>query len=103
MRFDTSPPISLLPGSLLAGVTAREHDWSFQFDNGVQVVSEGHWRLVEGQRVVVTDEDHHQQFGVPAPMDSASIVQDKLAGAAVREVAFSDCWTCCYISRTAKA
>src|SRR5262245_56354944 len=91
MSFETSPPITLLPGSSLSGVTAREHDWSFDFDNGVQVVAEGHWRLIKGQRVIVTDEDHRQQFGLPAPVDAASVVQDELAGAAVREVAFSVC------------
>jgi hypothetical protein len=91
MSFDTLPPISLLPGSSLSVISAREYDWSFQFDSGIAVVAEGHWRLADDQRVLVTGEDHGQLFGLAKPVDAALVVQRALSGATVQEVCFSDC------------
>jgi hypothetical protein len=90
MGLDAEPPVSLLPGSTLADVIAREHDWVFIFENGVSVVAESHWRLADADRVLVTDEDHDQWFGLPQPMDAALVVREKLDGARTQTVALSD-------------
>jgi hypothetical protein len=90
MQFDSIPPLSLLVGSQLTEVTRREHDWAFLFGGGVGVVAESsHWRLVDGNRVIITDEDHGQLFGLQEPVDAASVVSADLSGATVSRVEFS--------------
>lgn len=40
MQFERMPPVSLLKGSKLKDVEARDYDWAFVFDSGVGVVAE---------------------------------------------------------------
>ncbi len=62
----------------------------FEFAGGVSVVAESsHWRLVDGGRVIITDEDHGQLFGRKEPLDAASRVQAELSDATVSRVEFS--------------
>ena len=90
MQFNSIPPLSFLVGSQLTGVMRREHDWVFLFASGVSVVAESsHWRLVDGDKVIITDEDHGQLFGLKEPVDAASVVPAELSGATVSRVEFS--------------
>ena len=90
MQFDSIPPLSLLVGSQLTEVMRREYDWVFLFAGGVSVVAESsHWRLVDGDRVIITDEDHGQLFGLKEPVDAASVVPAELSGSTVSGVEFS--------------
>lgn len=89
MQFDSIPPLSLLAGSQLIEVTKRDHDWAFVFANGVMVVAESQWRLVNDHRVVVTGEDHGQLFGLKEPVNAAKVVSTELGGATVSRVEFS--------------
>ena len=90
MQFESIPPLSLLVGSPLTEVTRRERDWAFLFAGGVSVVAESsRWRLIEGDRVLITDEDHGQLFGLKEPVDAARFVPSELSGATVSRVEFS--------------
>ena len=89
MDFDTIPPLSLLADSSLTEVTAREHDWLFIFSSHVSIVAESHWRLLEGNRVIITDEDHGQLFGHKTPVDATAVVCTELNGAPVVRATFS--------------
>ena len=89
MRFDIIPPVSLLAGSQLTEVTAREYDWVFGFAGGVSVVAESRWRLVDGDRVILTDQDHGQMFGLKEPVDAAAVVQTELSDTEVSRAEFS--------------
>lgn len=88
LQFDRMPPISLLKGANLRDVAARDYDWEFVFDCGVSVVAEGHWRLLDPEAVVVTDEDHGQSFGLKESVDAASFVRNSVSDATVTAVAF---------------
>lgn len=90
MLLDNIPPLSLLAGSLLTEVTAREYDWVFDFSVGVRLVAESsHWRLLDNERVLITDEDHGQLFGHERPVDAVAVVQTELEGAVVSRAEFS--------------
>jgi hypothetical protein len=67
-------------------LTRREYDWVFAFDKDASIVVTCLWRLVESGRIRVTSQDDGQQFGLPAPVDAASEVNRRLAGAAVESV-----------------
>lgn len=88
MHFERMPPLSLLKGSKLKDVEARDFDWAFVFDCGVGVVAESHWRLLDEERVIVTDEDHGHLFSLTEPVDAASVLRTELHGANVVRIAF---------------
>jgi hypothetical protein len=88
MEFDRLPPVSFLKGAKLRDVEARDYDWAFVFDNEVGIVAEKHWRLLNAEALVVTDEDHGHPFGLKQPVDAASVLQDALSGATVDTVKF---------------
>jgi hypothetical protein len=69
--------LSWLIGHTLMGVEKKDHSWFFLFDDGVNLATESFWRLV-GDRVIVTSEDHNQKFGLPAPVDAASVILEKI-------------------------
>ena len=45
--------------------------WRFFFDKSEHIGVECMWRIIRGERIVRTSEDHGQQFGLPAPVHSA--------------------------------
>jgi hypothetical protein len=53
--------------------------WLFTFSSGVVVQPECLWRLLDGSHIVLTSEDHRQQFGLPAPVDAAAEASRLLA------------------------
>jgi len=46
--------------------------WSFNFGQKVCVGVECLWRIVDHARVVLTNQDHGHQFGLPAPVDAVA-------------------------------
>jgi len=90
MDFARIPPLALLDSAQLIELTAREHDWIFLFSGGVCVVAEAsHWRLIDDNRVVITDEDHGEVFGLKEPVDAAKLVLEKLAATSVSRIELS--------------
>jgi hypothetical protein len=74
-------------------VERREADWTFAFggaqlsglavSGGCVVVAETLWRLINGDRLVLTFEDDGHQFGLPAPLDARLETSALLASAVV--------------------
>ena len=69
-----------LVGRQLLSVEKKDYSWFFEFGSGVSLATESPWRFIEQGRVVVSSEDHGQQFGLPAPVDAAKELQSRAAG-----------------------
>jgi hypothetical protein len=64
-------------------VLHREYDWVLDFGDGFTICVEGMWRLRSRQGVLLTDRDHHHQFGLPEPLDAAARANALLANGSV--------------------
>jgi hypothetical protein len=60
--------------------------WFITFTDNVILSVECLWRLLEGDKIVVTSEDHGHQFGLPAPVDALACLQTCLASSQVTGV-----------------
>ena len=78
--------LAWLVGHRLQSFARREYDWVVAFDKDASLVVACLWRLVESGRIRFTSEDEGQQFGLPAPVDPAAEVNDRLSGAVVEAV-----------------
>jgi Family of unknown function (DUF6188) len=78
--------LAWLVGHRFQSLVRREYDWVVAFDRDASLVVLCLWRLVESGRIRFTSEDDRQQFGLPAPVDAASEVNKRLAGASVEAV-----------------
>jgi Family of unknown function (DUF6188) len=67
-------------------ITRRECDWVFVFNNGVSLVVNCLWRLVEGGRIRLISQDEGQQFGLPAPVDAVAEINRRLASTSIEAV-----------------
>ena len=61
--------------------------WLFTFSSGAVVQPECFWRLLDSSHIMLTSEDHRQQFGLPAPVDAAAEASRILAEHRVAEFA----------------
>lgn len=68
---------------LACRIERRESGWMFTFSDRRGIAVECHWRIVSGQGIATTDEDHGQQFGLPAPFDAEAGANALLSGAEV--------------------
>jgi hypothetical protein len=78
--------LAWLIGHRFESLTRREFDWVLVFDKDVSFVVACLWRLVEDGRILYTSEDDEQLFGLPAPVNAATQVDRRLAGALVKAV-----------------
>jgi hypothetical protein len=60
--------------------------WYFTLGDSLSIGAECPWRLLHAGTIVVSSEDHLQQFGLPAPIDAAEHVSSLLAGLVVQRV-----------------
>ncbi len=77
-----------LTGIVLASVEKMDHTWFFRFTGDVTIATESQWRLLQGH-IVVTSEDHLQQFGLPEPVDATERVLESTAGRTIEKAAIS--------------
>jgi hypothetical protein len=78
---------SWMVGRTINNVALNEPtQWSFSFEPRVGIGAECPWRLLRDGRVVISSEDHLQQYGLPTPLDAAAVASDALAGASVLRV-----------------
>jgi len=64
--------LSWMVGHVISEVSFHEPvRWYFTFGAQASIGVDCLWRIVERDRVVLTSEDHLQQFGLPAPVDAA--------------------------------
>jgi hypothetical protein len=87
MPFDFS---WMLGRALSEVVFLAPASWSFRFGTGVEIRADCGWRLIEGGHIVLSSEDHGQQYGHPSPVDAefrcrSRIVDLKIQSVAVRE------------------
>lgn len=76
----TTIDLSWLQGRTLLAVERREYDWVFTFDGGIPLTAECVWRLLSDGVICCTDRDDGHQFGLPAPVDAAAKVDERLRG-----------------------
>lgn len=60
--------------------------WHFSFEEMGGISAESPWRIIEHGRIVLSSDDHRQQFGLPAPIDAVERASSMLAGSEVIEV-----------------
>ena len=60
--------------------------WFFAFGDSLGISVECPWRLIHEGGIAVSSDDHHQQFGLPAPIDAAARATSLLGDAAVQRV-----------------
>ena len=60
---------SRLVGQELREVQQFEHQWQFHFANRMNLSIECPWRILKDGQIAFGDQDHAQQFGLPAPID----------------------------------
>jgi hypothetical protein len=72
-----------LVGQTLRSVEKKDYSWFFVFADDISIVTESPWRFLSEDRIIVTSEDHGNQFGLPAPVDAAERV---LAGVSRKAV-----------------
>src|SRR5262249_10433651 len=65
-------------GKSLQSLKKIDSTWFFTFSESVSVLTEGLWRLVNAERIIVTSKDHQQQFGLPSPFDAIEDVTSRL-------------------------
>jgi len=72
--------LSWMAGRIIVEVSLHEPTrWSFIFGPEASIGVECLWRIVEHGRVVLTGEDHSQQFGLSTPIDAATKGTELLA------------------------
>src|SRR5215469_15067043 len=65
-----------LKGKSLVKVEKKDYSWFFTFAHGSSITTESFWRLLDSERLVVTDGDHGQLFGLKEPVDAAKCVME---------------------------
>jgi hypothetical protein len=79
--------LSWMVGRVISAVAVHEPTlWNFTLDSDANIGVECLWRIIERDKVVVTSEDHRQQFGLPAPVDAAARGAALLAGQGITSV-----------------
>lgn len=65
------PDLSFLKDQQITGVQFLPPDtWTLQFSSGGPLQVGSLWRFVTSEAVVITSNDHGQQFGLPSPIDA---------------------------------
>jgi hypothetical protein len=80
----------------LVGRTLSEIDrlghciWRFTFGPDAELRSECPWRVIRNSRVVLSNEDHGHQFGLPGPINAETECRALIRGAAVLSASIRD-------------
>jgi hypothetical protein len=74
-------------GQQITQVTFSEPSfWSFSFGIHSGISTESPWRVLEHGNIAISNEDHGQKYGLPAPIDAASRASSLLVGLEVEGV-----------------
>lgn len=76
-----------LLGGLPMRLNKNEASWTIRLGER-HAINTYTWRLIGKKSIVVTDEDHGHQFGLPAPVDAEAEANEVLAGYTVSDVKF---------------
>jgi len=77
------PDLKWMIGQSIKEIEKKDYTWFFRLDDGTVIGTEDSWRLVGAERIVMTSEDHGQQFGHDSPVDAADIVKAETKGKAL--------------------
>ncbi len=61
-------------------IERREHDWAFDFGDGVGMAVSVPWRIVTARGIALTDANDGQKFGLPAPVDAELTANELIQG-----------------------
>ncbi|HMS15366.1 MAG TPA: DUF6188 family protein [Planctomycetota bacterium] len=86
MKSDPEKHIEPLAGHQLISVEKKDHTWFFRFTGESTLATESPWRLLQGH-IVISSEDHLQQFALPEPVDAAKRVLTSTGGRSVESTA----------------
>jgi hypothetical protein len=81
-----SDDFKLFVGALLRSVEKKDYSWFFAFGDPLRIVTESPWRFITPEGIIVTSEDHGQQFGLPQPVDAGERVMSRLTALQVQSV-----------------
>jgi hypothetical protein len=62
----------------------QQHVWQFAFSSSAMITVGCLWRIVS-PRILLTNEDHQQKFGLPAPLDAVACASELLVGRSATE------------------
>jgi hypothetical protein len=79
-----------LVGASVIAVEKRDFSWFFRFDETHFVMTEGNWRLVGPDGIIVTAEDDGRRFGLSEPVDAAICVKSVLAPLSIQATQVND-------------
>jgi hypothetical protein len=82
-ELDNNSYCKPLVGLRLRSVEATGPVWSFVFAEDISILDVAPWRLLDGERIIVTSEDHGHPFGLPAPVDAVERVLAVVSGKTV--------------------
>jgi len=82
-RTEPDPNAKPLVGRQLLSLEKKDYTWFFEFGGSVSLATESPWRFIDQGCIVVSSEDHGQQFGLPAPVNAAREVLSRAAGLTV--------------------
>ena len=74
MKIDTTP----LRGQFIVSLEKKDFTWFFSFSGSDVIATVSPWRLITPSGIIVTSEDHDQQFGLPAPVNTGGRVTKEL-------------------------
>lgn len=80
------PYLKWMVGRSIQEIEKKDFTWFFRFDDGTVIATEDCWRLVSAGGIVVTSEDHEQQFGLNSPVNAADRVKSEMDGKTVAHV-----------------
>ncbi|HEX3727906.1 MAG TPA: hypothetical protein VHV08_16760 [Pirellulales bacterium] len=69
--------------SIVSVALARPSLWVFGFDSVGAIAVETSWRILKGGRIVLSNEDHGQRFGLPTAIDARIKATELLSALAV--------------------
>ena len=78
-------PLASLAGSRLVEVEV-ETGWWFRFEPTFTLHVECNWRLTDQERILVTNEDNGQVFGLPSPVNASEGVAHAVGNGRVTEI-----------------
>jgi hypothetical protein len=67
-------------------VVYRGADWALYIDGGGSIALGAPWRIVCDGRIVLTDEDDGQKFGLATPVDAQAKANDTVFGKAIEKI-----------------
>ncbi len=73
-------------GLTFQSLTRYDHEWVVQFDLEARLTLACLWRFLDSGRIRVTSNDDGEIFGLPAPINTATFVSDRLSGNAINSV-----------------